>query len=97
MASRKTPKGAAPRRRTAAAVTAAERERMVATAAYYRAQRRDFAPGEEVRDWLEAEAEIDALLASRPPKPTARKRLATPANAPEAAKTARPARRRTAT
>ena len=28
-------------------------------AAYYRAERRGFAPGHEVEDWLAAEAEID--------------------------------------
>lgn len=43
-------------------VSAAERARMVAEAAYYRAQRRGFANGDPVRDWAEAEAEIDALL-----------------------------------
>jgi Protein of unknown function (DUF2934) len=39
-----------------------ERGRMVAEAAYYRAQRRGFSPGAELEDWLEAEAEIDRLL-----------------------------------
>jgi hypothetical protein len=32
--------------------------RMVAEAAYYRANRRGFAPGQELYDWLEAEQEI---------------------------------------
>lgn len=40
----------------------ADRERMIAEAAYYRAERRGFAPGAEVDDWLAAEAEIEALL-----------------------------------
>jgi hypothetical protein len=31
---------------------------LVAIAAYYRAQRRGFAPGGEVEDWLEAEREV---------------------------------------
>ena len=35
---------------------------MIAEAAYHRAQRRGFAPGGETQDWLEAEAEINALL-----------------------------------
>lgn len=46
------------------------RERMIAVAAFYRAERRGFAPGCELEDWLAAEAEIDAQLrrrgASRP-------------------------------
>lgn len=37
----------------------AERRRRIAEAAYYRAQRRAFVPGDEERDWLEAEREID--------------------------------------
>jgi len=31
---------------------------MIAEAAYYRAQQRAFSPGNELADWLEAEAEI---------------------------------------
>jgi len=38
------------------------RGEMIAEAAYYRAQRRGFAPGDPVADWLEAEREIDAIL-----------------------------------
>jgi hypothetical protein len=41
-----------------------ERRRMIAEAAYYRAQRRGFTNGSPETDWLEAEAEIVALLAS---------------------------------
>jgi len=55
------------RRKTADSVTtitAGERARMVETAAYYRAERRGFASGHEAEDWLAAEAEIDALIAS---------------------------------
>jgi hypothetical protein len=40
--------------------TPAERERMIAEAAYYRAQKRHFTPGHEREDWLEAEAELKA-------------------------------------
>lgn len=35
------------------------RKRMVAEAAYYRAQMRNFEPGHDIDDWLDAEAEID--------------------------------------
>jgi hypothetical protein len=31
---------------------------MVATAAYYRAEKRGFEPGHDIDDWLEAEQEI---------------------------------------
>jgi len=43
-------------------VTAAEREQWIATAAYFRAQRRGFTPGEEASDWIAAEAEIEARM-----------------------------------
>ena len=39
-----------------------DRQHMISTAAYYRAERRGFNGGDEVQDWLEAEAEIDATL-----------------------------------
>ena len=39
-----------------------ERHRMIAEAAYYRAQSRAFDGGYEFDDWLEAEAEVDAWL-----------------------------------
>jgi hypothetical protein len=35
---------------------------MIAEAAYLRAQQRGFESGNEVEDWLAAEAEVDALL-----------------------------------
>jgi hypothetical protein len=37
---------------------AAQREALIATAAYFRAQKRGFEPGHELDDWLAAEAEI---------------------------------------
>lgn len=43
-------------------LTALDRRSMVATAAYYRAERRQFASGHELEDWLAAEADVDALL-----------------------------------
>jgi Protein of unknown function (DUF2934) len=73
-----TPPGekTAPRRRAAPAQPAAAasgaspaitvsedaRRAMIAQAAYLRAERRGFASGGEVEDWLAAEAEVDALL-----------------------------------
>jgi len=40
------------------------RELMIAEAAYYIAERRGFEAGAELDDWLEAESEIDRLLAA---------------------------------
>ena len=42
------------------------REQMIAEAAYYRAEQRNFAPGREMEDWLAAELEIDSLRPERP-------------------------------
>ncbi|MFA5081689.1 MAG: DUF2934 domain-containing protein [Hydrogenophilaceae bacterium] len=39
-----------------------ERQNWIATAAYHRAEKRGFVPGYEAQDWLDAEAEIDALI-----------------------------------
>ena len=36
-----------------------DRQQMIATAAYYLAERRGFNSSDEIQDWLEAEAEID--------------------------------------
>jgi Protein of unknown function (DUF2934) len=43
-------------------ITRSDRQAMIATAAYYRAEKRHFAPGGELEDWMGAESEIDALL-----------------------------------
>ena len=43
-------------------VTSRQRQQMIAEAAYFRAERRGFNAGDTVRDWCEAEAEIDAQL-----------------------------------
>lgn len=43
-------------------VSTEERERMIAVKAYYCAEHRGFAPGHELEDWCEAEAEIDRQL-----------------------------------
>jgi len=37
-------------------MTTEEIQKLIAEAAYYRAERRGFSPGGEVEDWLEAEA-----------------------------------------
>lgn len=39
-----------------------ERYKMIAAAAYLRAERRGFANGHALDDWIAAEAEIDAML-----------------------------------
>ncbi|NCA69983.1 MAG: DUF2934 domain-containing protein [Sphingobacteriia bacterium] len=41
-----------------------ERLHMIAEAAYYRAEKRNFAPGHEAEDWAAAEREIDELVAN---------------------------------
>jgi Protein of unknown function (DUF2934) len=41
-------------------LTAAERHRRICDLAYRRAAQREFAPGGEIDDWLEAEREVDA-------------------------------------
>lgn len=40
------------------------REQMIAEAAYFRAERRGFVPGNEMTDWLEAEADVESVLRS---------------------------------
>ncbi len=67
-APKSTPKAAAakpPRSRTKkpAGVPAEQRRHYVEMAAYYIAERRGFAPGNPLEDWVQAEAEIDRLLA----------------------------------
>ena len=43
-------------------VTTEERHQLIAEAAYFRAEQRSFAPGYELEDWLNAEAEIEIKL-----------------------------------
>ena len=43
-------------------ISAEERVRMISEAAYYRAEERGFQGGDPEQDWLDAEAEVDALL-----------------------------------
>jgi len=44
----------------------AERWQTIAIAAYFRAERRGFAPGGDMEDWLAAEVDVDALLVPAP-------------------------------
>lgn len=43
-------------------ITPEERWKMIAVAAYHKAEKRGFAPGHELQDWAEAEKEIDKLV-----------------------------------
>lgn len=45
----------------AAGGDACPREQMIAEAAYFRAERRGFAPGNEMSDWLQAEADVERV------------------------------------
>jgi hypothetical protein len=45
--------------------TPEDRQSMIAKAAYLRAERRNFAPGHELEDWLAAETEVDRQLAAQ--------------------------------
>jgi len=47
------------------ALNAQERDKLVAQAAYFRAEKRGFAPGYELQDWVEAEAEVKRLIGDR--------------------------------
>jgi hypothetical protein len=62
MSARHTPAAGGSRR--SVRIDPEERRRLIAEAAYFKAQRRGFASGGELADWLEAEAEIDALLSA---------------------------------
>jgi len=50
------------------------RRALIAEAAYFRAQQRDFAPGHELEDWLAAEQEVDRTLSggTSTPQPSGR-------------------------
>lgn len=45
-----------------AEISPEELRKLIAEAAYYRAKKRGFAPGYEVEDWVQAEAEIRELI-----------------------------------
>lgn len=66
------PGAAANKKKTApppAGVTDKERYLLIAEAAYYRAEQRGFAPGHDLQDWLDAETEVERLLAGTRPGP----------------------------
>lgn len=44
------------------AINPEERYRMVAVAAYYRAEKRGFVGGDPAQDWVDAEAEVTQLI-----------------------------------
>lgn len=48
----------------ATTLTAEEREQLIAETAYRIAERRGFGCGHELDDWLEAEKQVDAMLAA---------------------------------
>ena len=50
------------RGKSKASAPGTERYWLIAQAAYFRAEKRGFAPGRELQDWLEAEAEIEQRL-----------------------------------
>ncbi|MDP1911643.1 MAG: DUF2934 domain-containing protein [Hyphomicrobium sp.] len=65
VAGTKQQKGSAePQSGSGPALNAEERNRLVAQAAYFRAEKRGFAPGCELQDWVEAEAEVLRLIGS---------------------------------
>ena len=43
-------------------ITGEERWKMIAVAAYHKAEKRNFAPGNELGDWAEAEKEVEKLI-----------------------------------
>jgi hypothetical protein len=57
-------------------VTAAERERMIREAAYFRAAQRGFTGGDPLGDWLDAESDIDAQLSPQRARAKPAKRAA---------------------
>lgn len=50
---------------TRASPSPEELYRMIQETAYYKAKARNFAPGHEVQDWIEAEAEVRRRMDSR--------------------------------
>jgi len=51
-----------PTKQAQCVLSEADRQQMIATAAYYRAEKRGFDNGDEMQDWLEAEAELDYAM-----------------------------------
>ena len=68
----KTAKSAAPKARSTAqkiapdgSPTPEQLYRLIQETAYFKAKARNFAPGHEVQDWIEAEAEVRRRIDSR--------------------------------
>lgn len=61
---RTTSRAARPRRAASAPtpIDQDQRRALIAQAAYFRAERRGFAPGYEAEDWLAAETEVDTAM-----------------------------------
>ena len=49
-----------------AEMSSEELKKLIAEAAYYRAKERGFAPGYELQDWIEAEAEVMVRIGRSP-------------------------------
>lgn len=62
-AAKPSEKPAAPRAKKPATIAPEQRQHYVEIAAYHIAERRGFQPGNVMDDWIQAEAEIDRLLA----------------------------------
>lgn len=52
---------------TAIVISEFDRQKMIAEAAYYRAEQRGFAAGDPLEDWLAAETEVDSILSQQTP------------------------------
>ncbi|MDQ3797676.1 MAG: DUF2934 domain-containing protein [Pseudomonadota bacterium] len=61
-ATRATARSKATKPSTPVEVTPEERWRMIAVAAYHKAEQRGFTPDRTLDDWLEAEKEVNMLL-----------------------------------
>jgi hypothetical protein len=70
-----------------ASAKAGKRAAMIAEAAYFAAEQRNFRPGDELADWLAAERMVDSRLKSAAKKPVAKKRAAKKAAAKKVAAT----------
>ena len=62
VAAKSTESEAATQTASVPALNAEERQKLIAQAAYFRAEKRGFAPGCELQDWIEAEVEVLRLI-----------------------------------
>jgi hypothetical protein len=46
-------------------ISVEEMRKLISEAAYYRAKQRGFAPGHELEDWIQAEAEVKRRMGAR--------------------------------